>query len=105
MPPDPYYDLDQIKYLLRVRQFDITREAGRTASDLGITEDDLYDLIRELTPVNLYKTMPAEDERFKGHMQDVYHVEFEGRRVYLKLQLLNNGDFLRVISCKENEHK
>jgi hypothetical protein len=103
-PPKPCYDLDQIKYLLRVRQFDITIEAERTAEALGFVEDDVYDCVRDLTPFKLYKSMPAEDPRYKGYMQDVYHAEIQGKQVYVKLQMLSE-DFFRVISFKEKKGK
>src|SRR5262245_49370043 len=101
-PPTPSYDLDRIKYLLRVRQFDLTIEAERKAEALGLCEDDIYDCVKNLKPSELFKTMKAEDPKYKGLMQDVYYTKVGGKRLYVKLQMFGD-DFFRVVSFKENE--
>lgn len=101
-PPKPTYDLAQIKLLLRTQQFEITVQAARTAAALGFDEDDIYECVRNLECSHLDKSMPAEHGKYRGLWQDVYHVEFERKWLYVKLQM-DGDDWFRVISFKEND--
>lgn len=67
----------------------ITRVAVDGASDLGFQTDDIVAAVLELGPPHFYKSM--ESARFPGLHQDVYHLEYRGEQVYLKLQLLPDG--------------
>jgi len=51
-----------------------------------------------LTEAHFYKTMPAEKR--SGFMQDVYRITYQGRRIYLKLQV-SKENWAVVVSFKE----
>ena len=68
-----------------------------TAGQLGFDRDDIYDcVVNQLSETHFYKTMPAKLKR--GTMQDVYHITYQGVRIYLKLQVRTDAV---VISFKE----
>lgn len=50
---------------------------------------DIVDAVLVLAPVHFYKSM--ESERCPGLWQDVYHLPYRGRWIYLKLQILPDG--------------
>ena len=52
--------------------------------------------MNQLNETHFYKTMPAEKK--PGLMQDVYRITYQGRRLYLKLQVVNG--WAAVISFK-----
>ena len=82
----PTYSLALIKKLVSEGRRNITRSALRDAFDLGMEESDIDECVCEvLTEDDFYKTMPAE--KVSGLWQDVYHVEFSGFLIYLKVQI------------------
>jgi MqsR (Motility quorum-sensing regulator) toxin of toxin-antitoxin system len=91
------YSLDLIKGLMRDGSWFITGAALDTAGELGFDGDDVYDcIVNHLSETHFYKTMPAQSRL--GTMQDVYHITYEGVRIYLKLQVRVDAV---VISFKE----
>ena len=92
------YPLEQIRQLFEQGDWRVTRSALETALDLKLDDADIYDCVTNyLDETHFYKTMPAEKKL--GLMQDVYRITYQGRRIYLKLQVAN--DCAVVISVKE----
>jgi hypothetical protein len=93
----PTYSLALIKGLMQDGSWFITGIAVDTAGALGFDEGDVYDcIVNQLCETHFYKTMQAQNK--PGTMQDVYHITYEGVRIYMKLQV--HGDAV-VISFKE----
>ncbi len=93
----PTYRLDLVKGLMRDGSWRITGSALDTAGDLGFDEDDVFDcVVNHLSETHFYKTMPAAG--VENVMQDVYHITYQGVRIYLKLQVRTDAV---VISFKE----
>jgi motility quorum-sensing regulator/GCU-specific mRNA interferase toxin len=63
--------------------------ADEGASKLGWSRSDIVEAVLELTRQDFYKSM--ESERLPGLWQDVYHLEFRGVWLYIKLQLATTG--------------
>jgi hypothetical protein len=75
--------------------------AFQTAALMDFLDEDITDCaVNCLAPSHFYKTMAAE--RQAGLTQDVYKITYEGRRVYLKLQI-NQSGLAVIISFKEDE--
>lgn len=92
------YPLDWVKQLFQQNRFIVTAAAQNGALELGLDEEDISDcIVSQLAETHFYKTMPAEKN--PGLMQDVYRITYESRRIYLKLQVVN--DWATVISFKE----
>ena len=95
------YSLKQIKLLFQRRDFRITETALQGAAMMNFLDEDIIDCITTcLGASHFYKTMPAE--RVPGLMQDVYKIRYEGKRVYLKLQISKSGHAV-VIAFKPDE--
>jgi motility quorum-sensing regulator/GCU-specific mRNA interferase toxin len=75
----------------------ITEAAQEGAGALGLRDADIVEAVLALTPDHFYKTMEAE--RFPGLWQDVYHLEFRGLWLYIKLQH-SPGGLAVVVQCK-----
>jgi hypothetical protein len=77
----------------------VTLTAQSSALDLGLDDEDIADCIMNcLTGAHFYKTMPAEKR--PGLMQDVYRITYQGRCIYLKLQV-SKENWAVVVSFKE----
>jgi len=86
-----------VKGLIRDRSYFVTDEALDGAGELGFDEGDIVDcVLNHLSETHFYKTMVSE--KIANCMQDVYHITYEGVRVYLKLQVRVNAV---VIQFKE----
>jgi hypothetical protein len=96
------YALPQLKELIRSQKYFVTVSARQTAALLGFLDDeDILDcILNHLQPSHFYKTMAAEQK--PGLMQDVYKITYEGKRVYLKLQINQSGRAV-IVSFKEDE--
>ncbi len=93
----PSYGLDLIKGLMKDGCWIATVAAQDAALELGFDEEDILDcIVNYLEETHFYKTM--ESEKKAGLMQDVYHITYQGQRLYVKLQV--SGDAV-VISFKE----
>ena len=67
---------------------------------MGFDEVDICDCILNfLNATHFYKAMPSE--KVAGLWQDVYKINYDGHRVYLKLQIGYTGKSV-VISFKED---
>jgi Motility quorum-sensing regulator, toxin of MqsA len=95
------YSLPQIKELVREDKYHITVTAFQTAALMDFLDEDITDcIVNFLQPSHFYKTMASEQRA--GMMQDVYKIAFEGKRVYLKLQI-NQSGLAVIVSFKEDE--
>jgi motility quorum-sensing regulator/GCU-specific mRNA interferase toxin len=87
----PTYDLQELQRLIGQGPLSssITNVADEGARELGWERDDLVEAVLELESQHFYKSM--ESERMPGLWQDVYHLEFRGIWLYIKLQLGTHG--------------
>lgn len=87
----PTYDLQHLQQL--VGQGPLTRTittvATEGASAAGFFIEHMVEAVLLLRPSDFYKTM--ESERVPGSWQDVYHLEYGGTQLYIKLQLGLDG--------------
>jgi motility quorum-sensing regulator / GCU-specific mRNA interferase toxin len=95
------YALLRCKELVKEGKYQITSTAFQPAVLMGFLDEDITDcIINFLAPTHFYKTMASEQK--PGMMQDVYKITFEGKRVYLKLQI-NQAGLVVIVSFKEDE--
>ena len=96
----PHHPLDAIKAQFRTSTgFRITVSAQDFAFGvLGLSKDELAQLISGIERRNFYKSMTSL--RSRRIWQDVYHVPFEGMTLYMKFSATDDGLFI-VISLKE----
>ena len=87
----PAYDLHEIQRLIGQGPISssITRAAKRGAALLGLGDEDIVSAVLELTPMHFYKSMESEQQ--PGLWQDVYHLDFRGAHLYIKLQIGADG--------------
>ena len=75
----------------------MTRTARNCARELGLTRDDVVQLVQSMKRVHFYKSMTA----FGDHRvwQDVYHVPWQELTLYVKLTIDYSGRL--ILSLKE----
>lgn len=95
----PTYDLQQLQQLIGQGLVSswIMGTAKTGAAQLGFADEEIVDAVLQLTPQHFYKSM--ESERFPGLWQDVYHLDYRGVRLYIKLQM-GVGVRAIVVQCK-----
>ena len=97
----PSYVLLRLKELVKDGKYRITVTAFQTAALMGFLDEDITECIVDfLGASHFYKTMASEQK--PGLMQDVYKITYEGKRVYLKLQI-NQSGLAVIVSFKEDE--
>jgi motility quorum-sensing regulator/GCU-specific mRNA interferase toxin len=95
------YALLRLKELVKEGKYLVTFTALQSAALMGFLDEDITDcIVNFLQPSHFYKTMASEQK--SGLMQDVYKITYEGKRVYLKLQI-NQGGLAVIVSFKEDE--
>ncbi|PIE00034.1 MAG: hypothetical protein CSA81_14150 [Acidobacteria bacterium] len=96
-----HYPLPEVKKLVQAGAVILSRRnALLPAVTMGLTKTALLDCILELTPGKLLKS--TEDWNHKGLWQDAYCTRFEGRDVYVKLQIKSvEGEKVIVTSFHE----
>jgi motility quorum-sensing regulator / GCU-specific mRNA interferase toxin len=95
------YALLRVKELVKEGKYQVTSTALQGAALMGFLDEDITDcIVNFLEPTHFYKTMASEQRA--GMMQDVYKITFEGKRVYLKLQI-NQSGLAVIVSFKEDE--
>jgi motility quorum-sensing regulator/GCU-specific mRNA interferase toxin len=95
----PHYPLDQIQALVRSpRSRRITKSALDTAAQLGLDDRDIVKCVLGLGPANLYKSMTSHAN--PTLWQDVYRDDYDGYRLYIKLQISQDALAI-VVSFKE----
>lgn len=87
----PAYDLQELQRLIGQGPISssITGVAQERAAEFNCNEDDIVEAVLQLTPQHFYKSM--ESEKMPGLWQDVYHLEFRGIWLYIKLQIGIHG--------------
>jgi hypothetical protein len=87
----PTYDLHHVQQLIGQGAISsvITTAARDGASACCMTGDELVDAVLTLQASDFYKSMEAVER--PGLWQDVYHLEYRGTWLYIKLQLLRDG--------------
>lgn len=87
----PTYDLQHLQQLIGQGPISssITKMAQDGAADFCWGRTDIVEAVLELAGEHFYKSM--ESERMPGLWQDVYHLEFRGVPLYIKLQLAPDG--------------
>jgi hypothetical protein len=95
----PTYDLEAVQRLVGQGPITrwITRAAAEGAIELGMNEDAIVEAVLMLTSAHFYKSMEAEQR--PGLWQDVYHLPYGRRELYLKLQIAYDGHAV-VVQCK-----
>lgn len=95
----PTYDLHEIQRLIGQGPISswITPTAREGAARLGLDQGAIVDVVLALTEQHFYKSMEAE--KVPGLWQDVYHLEYRGGWLYIKLQLSQDGQAV-VVQCK-----
>ena len=99
MSSAPTYDLGTIKSTFNsTSSLRMTGSARQDAFALGFSDRDVVDAIQALTPDDFYKTMSPNTPGFTA-MHDVYKPNFKGFDLYVKFQVLADGQLL--LSFKE----
>ena len=91
-----HYSLQDIKELIRTKSYFVTLSARQSYTALGLSDDDMLEVIEKLTAKNLYKSMTSYNNHLLWH--DVYHSKYEDVELYIKLQVKENAI---IISFKE----
>ena len=91
-----HYDLESIKKFIAQKRYVVTLSARQSYTALGLSDDEVLDVINKLTPKHLYKSMTSHHNHTMWH--DVYHSQYETIKLYIKLQINDNAI---VISFKE----
>lgn len=91
-----HYPLDQIQALVQAGAVQATRTALGDAAALGLRFSDMKDVIKNLKPSDLYKSMTSHyDNKI---WQDVYHYPTLNYDLYIKLQKVKD---VVIVSFKE----
>jgi hypothetical protein len=88
---EPTYDLQELQRLIGQGPISsvITMAARDGASAACMTDTELVDAVLALQSTDFYKTMESVER--PGLWQDVYHLEYQGTWLYIKLQALRDG--------------
>jgi motility quorum-sensing regulator/GCU-specific mRNA interferase toxin len=87
----PTYDLQQLQQLVGQGQVSrlITQAAMDGGAPLNCGTEEIVEAVLALTAGDFYKTM--QSDRSPGLWQDVYHLEYRGVQLYVKLQVGFDG--------------
>ncbi len=98
----PTYSLDEIKAHFSDRdRIHLSREARHDSVALGMSDQDIVDVVQKLTCWNFYKSMRGtKDSRI---MHDVYKQMWNGNQLYLKFIRNYDQTMIMLVSCKEDE--
>jgi motility quorum-sensing regulator / GCU-specific mRNA interferase toxin len=91
MAGKPTYDLQHLQHLIGQGAISrvITDAASNGGFALSLGQEDIVEAVLALHAGDFYKTM--ESERIPGLWQDVYHLEYRGVSLYIKLQIGFDG--------------
>jgi motility quorum-sensing regulator / GCU-specific mRNA interferase toxin len=94
----PHYDLATIKSTFStVAKLRMTRTASNSALALGMSLQDVVDVVQQSSRGSFFKSMTSEAD--SAIWQDVYHLSWGGLVLYVKFTTDPNGYLL--ISLKE----
>ncbi len=87
----PTYDLHLLQHLVGQGELSraVTESARAGAIAMGWNVPEIIEAVLELDSRDFYKTMEAE--KCPGLWQDVYHLDFRGDALYIKLQRSPDG--------------
>ncbi|MCC7516879.1 MAG: type II toxin-antitoxin system MqsR family toxin [Pseudomonadales bacterium] len=91
----PHSRLATVKSLVEAGQFRTTRAAREGASVLGLSFDDMLDIVMALTPADFYKSMTTHTDHTVW--QDVYRPSTPWGEIYLKFTVI---DDVLIVSFK-----
>lgn len=91
-----HYSLRTIKELISKKRYFVTLSARQSYTELGLSDDEMLEVVDRLASKNLYKSMTSYSNHLLWH--DVYHSKFEDIELYIKLQVKENAI---IISFKE----
>lgn len=91
-----HYPLTEVKRLVDSGAVSATKSASDGAAELGFTFKEMLDVVRDLEPGDLHKSMTTHHDN--SIWQDVYHYPEERADIYLKIQIV--GEVV-IISFKE----
>lgn len=74
----PTFHLESVK----TQEYEITNLALKGTESLGMDRDDIDALLSSIQPKHFYKSMSPQN---KNLWQDVYHVPYMDKVIYLKL--------------------
>ena len=99
---NPHYSLEEIQSLLENEDTRfVTRSSQSTAAELGLSVEDMIEVLQRLRREHFYKSMTSDKN--PRIWQDVYHIEADCLRgpviIYAKLQINEKAGV--VISFKE----
>ena len=96
----PTYDLEEVQRLVGQGPISsrVTKTAQRGAAALDLHGAQIVEAVLSLHPEHFYKSMEAD--LIPGLWQDVYHCRYEGKDLYIKLQIDATGAAV-VIQFKE----
>ena len=96
----PTHDLEAIKTKFStVGALNLTGTALRTATELGLSRQDIVDTIQKIERKNFFKSMTSYAD--SKVWQDVYYVPHEEISLYVKFTLDVVTEF-KLLSFKEN---
>lgn len=97
----PAYPLELVKTLIADQRYRITLTAANDAGRLGFDEEDIVSCVNTLGPEDFFNAMPSDKK--PGLWQDVYHKQYCGQLLYVKLQVSEGSDGSKavVISFKQ----
>lgn len=92
----PHYSLIKAKGFLAAGEVRATGSAQKGAAALGMSQADMFDVVRGLTSKDFYKSMTTHSDH--TIWQDVYRPHTEFGQIYLKLTVI---DDVLIVSFKE----
>jgi motility quorum-sensing regulator/GCU-specific mRNA interferase toxin len=95
------YDLGAIKSAFSSVEslaLSTTASSFKGAQELGMSRIDMVKAVQSLKLKDFYKAMTTYDNH--KVWQDVYRLKFDGKQIYIKFSVKQNGDFL-LLSFKE----
>lgn len=100
MARQPHYELVEIQArAASPGTRSVSTRAFVDAQALGVDSAGVWKCVQSLGLQHFYKAMISE--KFPDSWQDVYKIRYGGNPIYLKVQLLDNGN-VHVISFKED---
>ncbi len=91
-----HHTLAVVRALCAIGNVTPTQTSLKTAALLGMTRNEMVQIVQALTLADFYKSMTSYAD--KTQWQDVYHPIVEGRKLYLKLTVTNG---LLILSFKD----
>ncbi len=97
----PTYLLKIVQDLIKQGHYLLTKTSERDAHFLGLSKDDVGDVMLKLTPRDFYKSTTE----FYAHAiwQDVYKITRKRIKLYIKFKITNDRTILVITSFKQDQ--